>query len=373
MTNHLDWRRIALQSSEPMLQHCTVYQSYTITIYRRRHQRRLANCDWMPASCTSGQPSNPRRHPTCWALSHWSHTISRTSCHGAWTPAPLSAHPSIESACSAPQNETSICTRRTTSHQFIWQQQHMCCALGGSPMECGMGGKPTKLRISSPTPASTHAGVPKQPGSGLTASHLPYIRRKASTADCECGREEQTVDHVFFQCPIHRPPHGLHGLHGSGRWDNRMAAQHLPKIWCCQAVVRRTGSKKKILADIRTRLPSVIRTWLLAHICTRFRARSRTQLFHRFRNRFPWRLLHRFMVTRLSGRACFVGMCLQFLCKSYSGICCRFQSIKCVCTNLAYSFSRQRSKYICFIGQPFQFDESRTLQALPQHIAGRSV
>jgi len=31
----------------------------------RPHQRRLANCDWMPASYTSGQPSNSRRHPTC--------------------------------------------------------------------------------------------------------------------------------------------------------------------------------------------------------------------------------------------------------------------------------------------------------------------
>jgi len=30
-----------------------------------RHQRRLANSDWMPASYTSGQPSNPRRHSTC--------------------------------------------------------------------------------------------------------------------------------------------------------------------------------------------------------------------------------------------------------------------------------------------------------------------
>ena len=29
---------------------------------------------------------------------------------------------------------------------------------------------------------------------------------------CECDAEEQTVDHVVFQCPIHRPPHGLHGL-----------------------------------------------------------------------------------------------------------------------------------------------------------------
>jgi len=34
----------------------------------------------------------------------------------------------------------------------------------------------------------------------------------ASSAACQCGAEEQTVDHVVLQCPIHRPPHGLHGL-----------------------------------------------------------------------------------------------------------------------------------------------------------------
>jgi len=35
----------------------------------------------------------------------------------------------------------------------------------------------------------------------------------ASSAACEseCGAE-QTVDHVVLQCPIHRPPHGLHSL-----------------------------------------------------------------------------------------------------------------------------------------------------------------
>jgi len=33
--------------------------------HRPCHQRRLANCNWMPASYTSRQPSNPRRHPTC--------------------------------------------------------------------------------------------------------------------------------------------------------------------------------------------------------------------------------------------------------------------------------------------------------------------
>jgi len=34
----------------------------------------------------------------------------------------------------------------------------------------------------------------------------------ASSAACECGAEKQTVDHVVLQCPIHWPPHGLHGL-----------------------------------------------------------------------------------------------------------------------------------------------------------------
>jgi len=44
--------------------------------HRPCHQRHLANCDWMPASYTSRQPSNPRRHPICWASSQWSVTFS---------------------------------------------------------------------------------------------------------------------------------------------------------------------------------------------------------------------------------------------------------------------------------------------------------
>jgi len=41
-----------------------------------------------------------------------------------------------------------------------------------------------------------------------------YLHKWGMTfsAACECGAEEQTVDHVVLQCPIHRPPHGLHGL-----------------------------------------------------------------------------------------------------------------------------------------------------------------
>jgi len=34
----------------------------------------------------------------------------------------------------------------------------------------------------------------------------------ATYATCESGAEDQTVDHVVFQCPIHRHSYGLHGL-----------------------------------------------------------------------------------------------------------------------------------------------------------------
>ena len=73
------------------------------------HQQCFAHCDWMPVSYTSGQPSNPRRHPTCWASLQWSHTVSSTTCHWAWTPAPLTARLSIQCRYMAPQIETPIC------------------------------------------------------------------------------------------------------------------------------------------------------------------------------------------------------------------------------------------------------------------------
>jgi len=91
----------------------------------------------MPASYTSGQSSYPRGHPTYWASSQRSRSLSSTPCHGAWT-SPFSAHLSTEWECTAYQIETSICTCSTTTHQFIWRRrQHKCSALSRSPMECG--------------------------------------------------------------------------------------------------------------------------------------------------------------------------------------------------------------------------------------------
>ena len=126
----------------------------------------------MPSSYTSRQPSNPCRHPTSWASSQRSHTIFRTACHGAWTPALLSAHPSIECKFTAPQIETPICTRRTT-YQFIWQQQHTCGAVGRSSMECGVGGQPHKTSSFNSRHRYTHPPEwpsQEEPGFGSTAS-----------------------------------------------------------------------------------------------------------------------------------------------------------------------------------------------------------
>jgi len=81
---------------------------------------------------------------------------------------------------------------------------------------------PTRLRTLIPdtgthTPGTT---IPKRTwirlnrlrtGVGRFRSCL-YKWGMVSLAACECGAEEQTVDHVVLQCPVHRPPHGLHGL-----------------------------------------------------------------------------------------------------------------------------------------------------------------
>jgi len=47
-------------------------------------------------------------------------------------------------------------------------------------------------------------------GVGLFHSCL-HIWGMPASAACGCGAEDQTVDHIFFQCPLHRPPIGLHG------------------------------------------------------------------------------------------------------------------------------------------------------------------
>jgi len=233
-----------------VLRSCLVTQC-SYTPYRPVHQRPLANCDWMPASYTSGQPSNRRRRPTCWASSQCSHTASSTQCHGAWTPAPLSAHPSIECRCTAPQIETPICTRRTTTHQFIWQQQHTCGALGRLPTEGGVDGQPHKTPHFHPWHRRSPPGVTLPSRAWVQLNRLRtgvwrfhfclYKGGMASSAACECDAEQQTVDHVVLQYRIHRPRHGLHGLTVLDNETIEWLVNICSEIWCGQAVVRTTS------------------------------------------------------------------------------------------------------------------------------------
>jgi len=81
--------------------------------------------------------------------------------------------------------------------QFIWQQQRTCGALGGSPMECGVGGQAHKTphfhpRHRHPPPGSLGPAYPCRYRSCLHEWGM------ASSADCESGAEEQTVDNVVL-------------------------------------------------------------------------------------------------------------------------------------------------------------------------------
>jgi len=87
----------------------------------------------------------------------------------------------------------------------------------------GMRGSWTTLQdsqFSFPTLAPSPPEWPSEedPGSCSTAAgvgrFLSCLHKQgmASSAACEYSAEEQSVDHVVLQCPIHRPPHGLLGL-----------------------------------------------------------------------------------------------------------------------------------------------------------------
>ena len=73
-----------------------------------------------------------------------------------------------------------------------------------------------------------------------------YKWAMASSAACECGTEEQTVDHLVLQCAIHRSPHGLHGLTVLDDETTEWLLNTCPEIWCGQAVVWTTSSKEEV-------------------------------------------------------------------------------------------------------------------------------
>ena len=170
------------------------------------HQRRLANCDWMPASYTNGQSSYPCGYPTCWAPPRRGHTVSIMPCHRAWTSAPLSAHLSTGWECMTSQIETPVCARRII-HQFIWLQQKWADHRWNvERLE-----NTTRLRTFIPD-IGTQPPRMVQPltmwvrfnrlrtGVGRLLSCLHKWSMALSTA-CECGAEEKTAVLSFTMQP----------------------------------------------------------------------------------------------------------------------------------------------------------------------------
>ena len=110
---------------------------------------------WLNACVLHQQTSSyPRGNPTCWASSKKSYTVCSTPCHGACTSSPLSVNLSMEWVCTKSQIDTRICTRRITTHQFIWGWQLQRSGL----ITDGMRSRCTTLRgsvLSSQTSAPT--------------------------------------------------------------------------------------------------------------------------------------------------------------------------------------------------------------------------
>ena len=79
---------------------------------------------------------------------------------------------------------------------------------------------PTRLRILIPDTGTQPSGItfPRRAWIQLNCLRTSvgrfcsclYKWGMASSAACECGAEEQTTNQFVFQCPIHRPLHGLH-------------------------------------------------------------------------------------------------------------------------------------------------------------------
>ena len=153
-------------------------------------------------------------------------TISRTPCHGAWTPAPLSAHPSIGCRWKAPQIEIPICTRR--SLVFMTTTYCTCGAVGGQPHKTlhfnsrhrytHTRNDPPKKSLGPAQPllhrCRTCPLLPVQMGYGLLCGL--WVWRRTNRRPC--------------RPPLSNPstPPRTTRPDGSGRWHNRMAAQHLP-------------------------------------------------------------------------------------------------------------------------------------------------
>jgi len=71
----------------------------------------------------------------------------------------------------------------------------------------------------------------------------------ASSSACECGTE-QTVDHVVLQCPIHQPPHELHGLTVLDDETTEWLLGIAPKSSAAKQWIKELAQTKEVIVDL---------------------------------------------------------------------------------------------------------------------------
>ena len=123
------------------------------------------------------------------------------------------------------------CTRRTTTYRFSWQQ-HTCGAVGGSPMECGVGGQPHKTQYFHPRHRHSPPGMTLPRTAWVRLNCLPRCRGFPLMRLYKCG---MVSCGLWVWCrrtsrrpccpPMSNPSTSSWTARpgGSGRWDNRMA------------------------------------------------------------------------------------------------------------------------------------------------------
>ena len=143
--------------------------------------------------------------------------------------------------------------------QFIWQQ-HTCGALGGSPMESGVVGQHYETPYFHPQhrhpPSRTLPLLLVQLGYGLLCA-LWVWRRRTNRRPCCSPMSNPSISSWTA-----RPD-------GPGRWDNRMAAQHLPRHLVRPSKIRtRSNAEEKgvayyALVDFHVPTDTSVHNWIL--------------------------------------------------------------------------------------------------------------
>jgi len=210
--------------------------------------RRLANCDWMPAdnlpTLAGILPAQLRRNGAILSLAR-----------RAMEPGHLLYSAPIECKRTAPQIETPICSLPAAQHLVSFSDNSNIHAAQWADHQWNAEWTDGPTRLCIFIPGTHPPGVTLQRIAWVQLNRLRtgvgrfrscmYKWRMAFSEACECGAKEQTVNHVVLQCPIHRPPHGLHGLTVLDDETIEWLLNTCTEIERGQAVVSTTRSKEE--------------------------------------------------------------------------------------------------------------------------------